>query len=200
MFLDAKAGWWVPHWQPCGVKGLDPASCLHFCLHLLSLDLSRSTQSSVVVVKRPQGMWPHQDTSENCRGMEEKWGRLTTNRTWVSLADSHSSWNELRTFLIGGKQSYASRTPSWFNARFSSYDFRQTSYLFPALFSEEMRIPTFACDLSPSKAEVSQEHLSWGQWICKDIKTGEINSVQLQVYLDLRCPWLFFTPHCMMCI
>lgn len=59
----------------------------------------------------------------------------------------------------------------------SSCDFRQINYLFPAPFSE--KVTKFASDLSPSKVEVSQEHLNRGQWICKIVKTGEINSVQL---------------------
>lgn len=60
------------------VEGLDRASCLHFDLQLLSLDLPRSTGSFLMVVKGPQGMQTHQDTSENAEGMEEKCWRLTT--------------------------------------------------------------------------------------------------------------------------
>lgn len=78
------------------------------------------------------------------------------------------------------ENSHASRTLPRVNATFSivsSCDFRQISYLFPAPFSE--KVTKFASDLSPSKVEVSQEHLNRGQWICKIVKTGEINSVQL---------------------
>ena len=44
-----------------------------------------------------------------------------------------------------------------------SCDFRQVTYLFLAPFSDKIRIAKFAYDLSPSKAEVSQEHLNWSQ-------------------------------------
>lgn len=103
-------------------------------------------------------------------------GDSPPNNTWVFLANCHSSWNELSRFLIGGKKAYASKTLSGINATFSidySCDFRQVTYLFLAPFTDKI-ITKFAYDLSPSKVEVSQEHLNWSQWICKDVKTGEI--------------------------
>lgn len=53
------------------VKGLDHASWLHFRLQLLSLDLPRSTESFLVVVKGPQGMRTHQDAHKSSKGVEE---------------------------------------------------------------------------------------------------------------------------------
>lgn len=174
--------WWVPHWQPCVLRWDWPHVCIAVCTcfpgslktyRVFSGGCERTTGD----VSPPGLKWKLQGDGGEVM-------KTPPNSTWVFLANSHSSWNELRTFLLGGKQSYASRTLSRVNSTFSidsSCDFRQFCYLFPALISEKMRITKFGYDLFPSKVEVRQEHLSWGQWICKDVKAGEINNVHLQV-------------------
>lgn len=103
-WLAQWPAWWVPHWQPCVVKGLERASCLHFSLHLPSLDLPRSTESFVVVVKGPhRGCEPTRAQGKTPGGWRRSDGHSPPNSAWVFLANSHSSWNKIRMFLTGGK-------------------------------------------------------------------------------------------------
>lgn len=198
MFLAAKPGWLSnqpgechtgrPAWSKVWIV---PHICISVCTCFPWI--SQDLQSLFWLWKDHRGCEPTMTQVKTPGGWRRNVGDSPPNSTWVFLANSHSSWNKLRTFLTGGKQSYTSRTPSRVNATFpidSFSGFRQISSLFPAPFPDKMRITKFAYDLSPSIDEVSQEHLNWGQWICKDVKTSEINSVQLQVYLYLRWTWL----------
>lgn len=195
MFLatSSKSGW-LSYWPEECCIGSRAWPCLHFHLWLLSLGLSRSTESFLVAVKGPLWMWTHRGARKISRGwrMAGDPPPAIPECFWQALPHLEMS---LDIFLYEKRP-----TPlmycSWSQCHlFHSCASRQVAYLFLAPFSYKIRIPIiFSYGLSPFKVGESWERLNWSWWNCKDVKRWEKQ-------------WLFTglfrgktVPHCVTCI